>query len=50
MYELTPYNDKSRDPTMIESKIRKAIYDSFQKQTVELTIPTVQRKITNDDM
>ena len=50
MYELTSYTNKPRNPTMIESEIRNAIYDSFQKQAVDLTIPTIQRKIANDDM
>lgn len=49
VYELNAFTNKTCDPSSIESEMRKAIYDSFQKHGVDLTIPTVQRKISDED-
>ena len=49
VYELNAFSNNTIDPSSIESELRKAIYDSFQKHGVNLTIPTVQRKIVDED-
>ena len=49
VYELNAFTNNTSDPSSIESELRKAIYDSFQKHGIDLTIPTVQRKIVDED-
>jgi len=49
VYELNAFTNKTVDPSSIESELRKAIYDSFQKHGIDLTIPKVQRKIIDED-
>jgi small-conductance mechanosensitive channel len=48
VYELNAFTNKSFDSPSVESEIRKAIYDSFQKHGIDLTVPTVQRKISDE--
>jgi small-conductance mechanosensitive channel len=48
VYDLRAFTNRPRDFLKIASEIRKRIYDSFQKNGMNLTIPQAQISLQND--
>ncbi|HYF99766.1 MAG TPA: mechanosensitive ion channel domain-containing protein [Candidatus Saccharimonadales bacterium] len=48
VYDLRAFTNKPREFLKITSELRKRIYDSFQKNGLDLTIPQAQKSLQND--
>ncbi|MDQ2685049.1 MAG: mechanosensitive ion channel family protein [Thermoproteota archaeon] len=48
VYDLRAFTNKPREFLKIASEIRKRIYDSFQKNGIDLTVPQAQVSLQND--
>jgi small-conductance mechanosensitive channel len=48
VYDLRAFTNKPREFLKIASEIRKRIYDSFQKNGMDLTVPQAQISLQND--
>ena len=48
VYDLRAFTNKPREFLKIASEIRKRIYDSFQKNDMDLTVPQAQISLQND--
>lgn len=48
VYELRAFTNKPREFLKIASEVRKRIYDSFQRNGIDLTVPQAQTTLQND--
>ncbi|WP_458745994.1 mechanosensitive ion channel family protein [Candidatus Nitrosocosmicus sp. T] len=48
VYDLRAFTNKPREFLKITSEIRKRIYDSFQRNGIDLTVPQAQVSLQND--
>jgi small-conductance mechanosensitive channel len=48
VYELRAYTDKPNEYLKIQSEVRKKIYDLFQRNGLDLTVPQAQINIEDD--